>query len=323
MRELHVAKNDAGQRVDRFLQKAVPLLPGNLMQKYLRLKRIKVNGKRTERQYRLNEGDTIQLYINDEFFDVKSNKEPYLTHPPPNLSICYEDEHILILIKPPGLLCHSGDRQGEITLIDQVKSYLYHSAQWLPEKEQSFVPALANRLDRGTGGLVLAAKSARALKLLNEKIRRGEVHKFYLLAVRGRPEPQSGRLEGYLQRDRENRRVTLSDTGAQGGKSAITLYRTLETKNGLSLVECQLITGRTHQIRAQMAHLGSPILGDKKYGGPQPKNGPREPQQALWAHRVHFTFSTDAGVLSYLDGQSFTDADIPFLSKYFDHRDRG
>ena len=317
MREMTVTANDAGQRVDRFLQKALPLLPSSLAQKYIRLKRIKVNGKRTEQKYRLNEGDVLQLYINDEFFAENPSPAPYLTLTQPKLSICYEDSQILIVIKPPDMLCHSGEIQGEPTLVDHLKAYLYQSGAWRPEEEQSFVPALANRLDHGTGGLVLAAKTAPALKMLNEKIRMGEVHKFYLLAVHGKPSPPSGRLEGYLQKDEQSRRVAVTDGQTQGAKSAVTEYHVLETKGGLSLVECQLITGRTHQIRAQMAHLGTPILGDKKYGSQASNSGPKEPHQALWAHRVRFAFSTDADVLNYLSGQEFTTSEIPFLTKYF------
>ena len=320
MREMRVTKNDAGQRVDRFLQKAVPLLPGSLAQKYIRLKRVKVNGKRTDQTYRLMEGDVLQLYINDAFFHEKQAEQACLTLTRPNLSISYEDEHILIVIKPPGILCHSGNTPGEITLVDQIKAHLYQSGAWRPEEEQSFVPALSNRLDRGTGGLVLAAKTAAALKMLNEKIRTGEVHKFYLLAVRGRPHPPAGRLEGYLQKEEKTRRVNITEAGAQGAKSALTLYRTLETRENLSLVECQIITGRTHQIRAQMAHLGTPILGDRKYSGAISGPGPKEPHQALWAHRLRFAFTADAGPLAYLDGREFISGQIPFRMKYFDSR---
>ena len=322
MREMTVTKNDAGQRVDRFLKKALPLLPGTLAQKYIRLKRIKVNGKRTERDYRLQEGDILQLYLNDDFFDSPQTLELYLTISQPSLSICYEDQHILIVVKPPGLLCHCGNTADEITLVDQVKAYLYQTDQWRPAEEQSFVPALSNRLDRGTGGLVMAAKSAPAQKILNEKIRQGEIHKDYLLAVCGRPNPPVGRIEGYLQKDGEKNLVAVSEAEAAGAKSAVTEYRTLETKGSLSLVECRLITGRSHQIRVQMAKLGTPILGDRKYGSPPSDGLPTEPQQALWAHRIQFAFSSDADVLQYLNGRAFFSLDIPFLANYFDYNPR-
>jgi len=312
MREFLVSTNDAGQRLDRFLAKAVPALPGTLAQKSIRTKRIKVNGKRTEQSYRLVEGDTIQLYINDEFFEADGADEPFRGIADPNLRICYEDEHLLIVDKPPGTLCHSGNTPGEITLVDQVKAYLYQSGAWDPAQEQSFVPALCNRLDRNTGGLVLAAKTAAALQELNEKIRDREVDKYYLLAVHGEPNPPEGRIEGHLIKDHANNRVALVHAEVADSKDAVTEYRTLETKGALSLVECKLITGRTHQIRAQMAAIGCPLLGDHKYGG----HGD-QPYQALWAYRVCFRFASDAGVLGYLHGQEFVSREIPSWRNVF------
>ena len=312
MREMTITKNDAGQRLDRFLQKAVPALPGTLAQKYIRLKRIKVDGKRTERSYRLNEGDTIQLYIGDEFFEAVADSALYRSITEPNLSVCYEDAHVLIVNKEPGILCHSSTDPQEITLVDQVKAYLYQSGAWNPEMEQSFAPALSNRLDRNTGGLVIAGKTAAAQRILNDKIRLGEVDKYYLLAVHGRPAPSSGRIEGHLVKDREQNIVHVAAAHEVAAKSAVLEYETLETRGKVSLVECKLITGRSHQIRVQMASLGTPLLGDRKYGG-----GDSEPYQALWAYRLVFTFVSDAGELAYLDGQEFRSGDVPFVARLF------
>ena len=314
MREMTATKNDAGQRLDRFLTKAVPALPGTLAQKYIRLKRIKVNGKRTERAYRLLAGDTIQLYIGDEFFEAAAGvdapggpRSGTIQGAAPSRSICYEDEHILLVDKPPGLLCHSGNTPGEPTLVDAVKAHLYRSGAWDPAKEQSFTPALCNRLDRNTGGLVLAAKTAAALQTLNQKIRAREIDKYYLLAVRGQPEPPAGRVEGHLVKDNRQNRVAIAGAEVEAAKTAVTEYRTLATKGDLSLVECKLITGRTHQIRVQMAALGAPLLGDRKYGG----RSAGEPYQALWAYRIHFNFPPDAGVLDYLAGREFLSGEVP------------
>jgi len=320
MRELLVSKNDAGQRLDRFLAKAVPLLPGTLAQKYIRLKRIKVGGKRAEQSYRLLEGDAIQLYIGENFFEATGVEEKDLFRgiSQPSLSICYEDEHILIVDKPPGLLSHSGESPGEITLVDQVKAHLYQKGTWDPAREQSFIPALCNRLDHNTSGLVLAAKTAAALQILNRKIQSREIDKYYLLAVHGSPNPPQGRLEGHLTKDRQQNRVEVVSRGTEGAKDAVTEYRTLESLGGLSLVECRLLTGRTHQIRAQMAALGCPLLGDRKYGG----QGEGKSYQALWAHRICFHFNSDAGVLQYLDRREFFSDDKPFWTQYFQHQTR-
>ena len=316
MREMTISTNDAGQRLDRFLAKAVPALPGPLAQKYIRLKRIKVNGKRTEQSYRLLEGDAIQLYIGDEFFEAPRAEDLSRKIQDPGLDICYEDEQILVVNKPPGLLCHSGDRPYEANLVDQVKAHLRRTGAWDPAKEQSFVPALCNRLDRNTGGLVLAAKTAPALQMLNQKIRNREIDKYYLLAVHGKPNPPSGRIEGHLVKDSAQNRMAVVKAGTEDAKDAVTIYQTLETKGGLSLVECLLETGRTHQIRAQMAALGCPLLGDRKYGG----RVKEETHQALWAYRVHFNFASDAGVLNYLHNRTFFSRDVPFLVKYFTYR---
>jgi len=312
MREMTITKNDAGQRLDRFLQKAIPALPGTLAQKYIRLKRIKVDGKRTERSYRLCEGDTIQLYISDEFFETAADTALYRTIKQPILSVCYEDEHILIVNKPPGILCHSSTDPQEVTLVDQVKAYLYQSGAWNPAAEQSFVPALSNRLDRNTGGLVIAAKTAVAQRILNEKIRTGEIDKYYLLAVHGRPIPASGRIEGHLVKDRAQNIVHTAEAYETDAKSAILEYQTLETRDNISLIECKLITGRSHQIRVQMASLGTPLLGDRKYGGRD-----TEPYQALWAYKLRFAFTTDASDLAYLNGQEFHSEDAPFVTRWF------
>jgi len=312
MRELTITANDAGQRLDRFLQKALPRLPGTLVQKYIRTKRIKVDGKRTERSYRLSEGDTIQLYIGDEFFEQVPDQGLYRSIAQPNLSICYEDEHLLLVNKAPGILCHSSTDPKEVTLVDLVKAYLYQSGAWNPDAEQSFVPALSNRLDRNTGGLVIAAKSAASQRILNEKLREGEIDKYYLLAVQGCPVPDSGRIEGHLVKDRANNIVHVAEAHEADAKAAVLAYQTLKTAEDLSLVECKLITGRSHQIRVQMASLGTPILGDRKYGG-----GTAEPYQALWAYRLRFAFTSEAGALEYLNGREFRGVEPPFVRRYF------
>ena len=311
MREFQVTKNDADQRVDRFLQKAVPALPGGLMQKYIRLKRVKVNGKRTDRAYRLAEGDVISLYINDEFFDTPAKKEPFQAITQPQVTICYEDTHILIANKPPGMLSHSADKPEDITLIDHIKAHLYQTGQWNPTEEHSFTPALCNRLDRNTGGLVIAAKTATALKTINEKIKSHEVDKYYILAVHGTPNPPAGVAAGYYAKNSAKNQMHAVPPGTPGAKHAITEYKTLKSTTNRSLVECKLITGRTHQIRVQMATLGHPLLGDKKYG----PSGDNFPHQALWAYRITFRFTSNAGALAYLNGKTIQTKDIPFTAE--------
>ena len=263
MKELTVGKNDAGQRLDRFVAKAVPLLPASLLQKYIRLKRIKIDGKGAKRDTRLLEGNVLQLYINDEFFDKPRAENAYLTVAAPKLHIVYEDEHILLADKKPGQAVHphDGAEYGK-TLIDHIQAYLYAKGQWRPREEHSFTPALCNRIDRNTGGIVIAAKTAEALRILNQKIRDRELDKRYLCIVEGRLKPEAGTLKGYLFKDAVKNRVYVTKESQPGSKTCVTNYRTLAAAQGLSLVECELVTGRTHQIIDLMAAACHPLLGD-------------------------------------------------------------
>lgn len=316
MKEIQIGSNDAGQRLDRFLAKAVPLLPASLAQKYIRIKRIKRNNAKTERDCRLQTGDVLQLYINDEFFDKPREDNAFLTVATPKISIVYEDEHILLVDKRPGQAVHphDGAEYGR-TLIDHIQAYLYQKREWRPKEEHSFTPALCNRIDRNTGGIVIAAKTAEALRILNQKIKDREMDKRYLAIVEGKLKHQAGSLKGYLFKDAKKNRVFVTDTPQSGAKSCQTNYKVLAFHNGLSLVECELITGRTHQIRAQFAHAGHPLLGDGKYGKLD-KRFDRN-YQALYSYKLTFQFTTDAGVLEYLNGKTFQVENVEFVGEYF------
>ena len=317
MKELTVGKNDAGQRLDRFVGKAVPLLPESLLQKYIRLKRIKLNGKGSKRDTRLNEGDVLSLYINDEFFEKPTERNSYLKVGAPRLDIVYEDENILLADKKPGVLCHSAGEWGYNTLIANIQAYAYQKGEWRPREENAFAPALCNRIDRNTGGIVIAAKNAEALRIINEKIKEREIEKYYLCVVRGRPKPAEGELRGYIFKDAAKNRVYVRRKPEPGAKEALTYYRTLASQGGLSLVECRLGTGRTHQIRAQMAAAGTPLLGDGKYGSDRENKKLGEDGQLLCSYRLEFAFRTDAGALNYLNGRSFSVSRVDFAEKYF------
>ncbi len=319
MKEITIGKNDAGQRLDRFLSKNLPLLPPSLTQKYIRLKRIKLNGQRASRDTRLSPGDTLQLYINDTFFGKGDNAENlFLERFKPKLHIVYEDENLLLVDKRPGQSVHADETEKVNTLINHIQAYLYRKGEWNPAAEQSFAPALCNRIDRNTGGLVIAAKNAETLRIINEKIRAHEIEKSYLCITAGRPNPPEGKIEGFLRKDEQKKQVTFYRHPIPGGRSAATLYRTLQTNDsGLSLVECRLLTGRTHQIRVSMAEIGCPLLGDGKYGNGAVNRKFGETRQALYAYKLRFAFPTDAGCLNYLRGQIFTVPRVPFRDAYF------
>lgn len=297
MKQFIINGNDAGQRLDKFLQKACENLPQSLMYRAIRKKRIKVNGKKSEINYRLKEGDILELYINDEFF---AEKEYAFLNARGNVDVVYEDENIIIVNKPAGVVVHEDENGGNDTLIDRIQKYLYEKGEYAPEDEHSFAPALCHRLDRNTSGLVITAKNAESLRILNEKIKNREVQKFYYCIVKGIPQPPQGVLKDFLKKDSESNKVKIYPQPIEGGKTVITEYKTISSRNGESLLEVRLVTGRTHQIRAHMAYAGYPLAGDTKYGDIEYNRKMKQKHQKLCAYKLTFEFSSDSGILNYL-----------------------
>lgn len=322
MREFTIGPNDAGQRLDRWLNKALPLLPGPLAQKYIRIKRVKVNGKGGKRDTRLKVGDVLQLYINDEFFDAPTPENAFLSIFKPQLDIVYEDENLLLVNKRPGMVVHPDESERIHTLITHIQAYLYQKKEWSPYWENSFTPALCNRIDRNTGGIVIAAKNAETLRVMNQKIRDREIEKYYLCVILGDMKPPQGKLEDFLVKDQAKKQVSVHRKPVEGGRTAVTLYRTLAKQGGLSLVECRLVTGRTHQIRAQFAAAGHPLLGDGKYGRERENRKYGRSGQALWSYKLAFRFTTDAGCLEGLNGREWAVDQVDFVETYFPNYQR-
>ena len=318
MKEFTIGKNDAGQRADKFLQKACPALPKSAMYKYIRKKSIKCNGKRLDISQKLSEGDVITLYINDEFFAKSGSSDSFLSAPP-TPDVIFEDENILLLSKPVGLVVHDDETGTPDTLINRVLHYLYDKGEYRPESELSFTPSLCNRIDRNTEGIVICAKTAEALRVMNQKVRDRELHKKYLCVTVGIPERRQARLTAYHSRDEKTKTVTVTDKKNAFNKTMITDYRVIaeNKKEGLALVEVDLITGRTHQIRAHLAHVGFPLLGDGKYGINRVNRAYNIKTQALCAYKLSFDFTTDAGQLEYLNGRTFSTEKPWFVDKFF------
>ena len=206
MKEFTIQKNDAGQRADKFITKVCPALPKSAMYKYIRKKSIKCNGKRMEISQKLCEGDVIQMYINDEFFTNAEDSKSFLAAPA-KLNVIYEDENILLADKPVGLVVHEDESGTPDTLINRLLHYLYEKGEYDPEKEQSFTPALCNRIDRNTQGIVICANTAEALRVMNQKIKDRELHKQYLCVTVGIPQKKQARLTAYHSRDEKTKTV--------------------------------------------------------------------------------------------------------------------
>lgn len=320
MKQLTVNKNAAGQRLDRFLLKAFPALSQGLLCKTLRKKDIKVNGTRVGADYRVCENDVVTVYIKDELLCEKRASEDDFLTADSSLNVIYEDENILLVDKPAGMVVHEDDDNTRDTLINRIKSYLYQKGEYRPEEEFSFAPSLCNRIDRNTGGIVIAAKNAESLRILNQKVRDRELTKLYLCLVHGIPEPREAEKTAYLFKNERENRVVISEKKTPQNRTIVTKYRVLETRGGNSLLEVDLITGRTHQIRAHMAYLGHFLLGDGKYGSNKINRELGYPYQALYSYKLKFNFTTDGGILSYLNGKEFTAENIWFLEKFREKR---
>lgn len=309
MREIIINENDENQRIDKFILKFMKNLPKSMLYKGLRKNCVKVNGKHIkDGSFIIHKGDKLTLYFKDEFFgeidDIKNIDY--------NLNIVYEDSNILIINKEAGIVVHADDKGTDLTLIDIIKSYLYKKGEYNPENEHSFSPSLCNRLDRNTEGLIIAAKKSGALREINEKIRKGEIKKYYICIADGHFDKKEDTLTSYLTR--HEKKVSVSDTSLDNSKFIKTKYKVLDETKNSSLVEIELLTGRTHQIRAQMANIGNPLSGDKKYGSKSDLK-----TYALCSYKLKFDFIKDNLSIDYLSGKEFI-ISASFEKKFFSQK---
>lgn len=315
MRQLIVGPNDCGQRIDKFMGKRFKNMPTALIYKFIRKKCVSVNKKKVKENYILQQGDVLSFFISDEFFGEKTAaQEPFRTLTP-SLTVAYEDENILIADKPAGMIVHADEHETYHTLINHIQAYLFQKKEYRPEEENAFAPALCNRIDRNTHGLVIAAKNAGALAEMNELIRLRMIEKRYLLVAHGLFREKSGELRSRLEKDSKTNTVHVS---TKYGKEAVTRYRVLcvNREKALSLVEAELLTGRTHQIRAQFAEAGHPLLGDGKYAVNKADREAGYSYQALCSYSLLFHTNENFPHLRYLDGLLVKAAKPSFLELF-------
>lgn len=305
MKKIIINKNDAENRLDKFINKCFPNIPYSLLYKYIRKKRIKVNGKKEDIAYRLRENDILELYINDELLE-KPNKTSDFKSASKDIEILYEDHNIMIVNKQAGLVVHPDNDIKVDCLINRIKNYLFEKGEFNPDDENSFAPSLVNRIDRNTSGIVIAAKNAESLRILNLKMKERELHKKYICILCGSLKKDSETLKAFLDKNSSENKVYISGKRkTQDYKTILTKYTVIDKSKKFTLAEIDLLTGRTHQIRAHMAYTGYPLLGDGKYGINKMNREVGYKYQALCAYKLKFDFVDKDNILGYLDKKEF------------------
>lgn len=300
MKKIKIEKNDENQRLDRFLCKYMDEASKGFIQKMIRKKRIKLNGSRSYPEYIVKYGDEVILYLAEETINkFQSDKEDIEANI--DLDIIYEDTNIILINKKFGQLSHSDEEDSE-SIVKGVKKYLIDKGEYDPEKEKTFSPSICNRLDLNTSGIIIAAKNYNSLKMINEAIREHQIEKHYKTLVSGKIEKEL-LLEGYLRKNNRTNKVKVYKTWMENSKEIETKIIPLKSNQEYTLLDVELITGRTHQIRAHLASIDHPIIGDRKYGDDKINRNFKLNSQFLIAYKI--TFNGLKGDLEYLNNKTF------------------
>lgn len=306
MREITIDKNENEQRLDRFLKKYLAEAPQGFVYKMIRKKNVKLNGAKVQPETTIYEGDKIQLYLSDETIDkFIAKKEEIRSKIIPN--IIYEDNNIILINKPIGILSHGASKEFEENIVDSMVSYLIQKGDFVPRIQKTFTPSICNRLDRNTSGIIIGAKNYEALKTINEAMKNSKIRRFYKTIVKGNIKKEF-MAEGFLSKDEERNRVTIYRDDVDGAKKIETVIKPLKNNKGYSLLEIELITGRTHQIRGHLSSLGYPVIGDRKYGDSDINKKFKEKYslENQWLHGYKIEFNGLQDELQYLNGKIFT-----------------
>lgn len=308
---IEIGANEAGQRLDKFTRKWLKDVPLSAIYKSIRKGDIKVNGKKGKEKYFLLEGDIVET--REIVSSIKKEKFNRIDNS--HLKVTYEDENMAIIEKWPGVLVHSDKKDGEPTLTDYVLSHLFDKGDYLPEKEVTFTPAPCNRLDRNTSGVVIFGKNFESLKLLNEMIRERRIKKYYTALVKDRI--KDGIYEAYISKDEDENISKVFDTKRPNTKKISMEVKTIQSCGTFSFIEIDLITGRSHQLRAHLSHLGNPIVGDSKYGESKLNsffiNKYGLNYQFLYAYKLIFKECPEK--LSYMENKTISESLPPIFKK--------
>ncbi|KPU27110.1 pseudouridine synthase [Caloranaerobacter sp. TR13] len=306
MKEVIINKNESNQRLDRFLKKYMPKASKGFLYKMLRKKRIKLNGKKANPNDVIKEGDVLSLYLSEDTIN-KFKEEFKIQNNKVDIDIVYEDENIILINKPKGMLSHSDRVDSKNDVVNALISYLYSKGEYNPNEEKTFIPSICNRLDRNTSGIIIGAKNFTTLQLMNKAIREKKIKKYYKCIVKGKIQKDFN-IKGYMLKDTKKNKAKIFQNYVNGAKKIETGIKVLKNNDKYSLLEIDLITGRTHQIRAHLSYLGHPIIGDIKYGDITTNRFFKEEynldSQFLHSYKIKFNGLDD--YLAYLNGKSFT-----------------
>lgn len=308
MKEIIINFNDENKRLDNFLLKFFPSLSRTKLFQLIRTNKIKVNDKKVEHNYRLQLKDVIKVYYN---FDQTQNETEFnFLQSKRKLDVIYEDQNILIINKPIGIQSQPSTSQFKENIQDMLLKYLYDKKQFTPENENTFIPSICNRLDTNTAGLLIAAKNAKSINEVTNLIKQHNITKKYKCLVIGDIKPNEATLTAYLKKDEQKNLVNIQSIQKPGYKEIITKYKKISFDGKYSLLEVELVTGRTHQIRAHFAFIGYPLVGETKYKQKNTNTDTRYKNQALVSYLLKFNEIDKQNYLSYLSNKTFSIKDI-------------